>query len=69
MMATMMAGLLLSFLIPRVGPEPEMSGLDHTVDHTMDHTLEMLEAMEAVEPLEPSREVVLGPVPAPDPHR
>ncbi len=61
MMATMLAGLLLSFLIPRVGPVPETTGLEHT--------LETLESLEAVEALEPSREVVLGPSMAEDAHR
>jgi hypothetical protein len=57
----MAAGLLLSFLIPRVGPVPETTGLEHT--------LETLEAMEAVEALEPSRDVVLGPTMADDARR
>lgn len=61
MMATTLVGLLLSFLIPRVGPVPETTGLEHT--------LETLESLEAVEALEPSREVVLGSTMADDASR
>jgi hypothetical protein len=61
MMVTMLAGILLSFLIPRVGPQPETTGLAHT--------METLEALEAVEMLEPGRDVVLGSGTAREAHR
>jgi EmrB/QacA subfamily drug resistance transporter len=51
--AMSLIGIGLSFLIPRIGPQPRPSGDGRT--------MEMLESLELMEPIEPGRDAVLGP--------
>jgi hypothetical protein len=55
--AMSLVGIALSFLIPRIGPQPRPSGDERT--------MEMLESLELMEPIEPGRDAVLGPRPPP----